>query len=305
VPRLLAFAQLVRLPNVFTAFADILLAACVVGYVTSNFVVLALMLAGSGCLYLAGMVWNDYFDRHDDAKTRPNRPIPSGRITLGTVRTLGFVLLLAGVACMTAAGFVGHPGSETLPVGFLVGVTLLVALILLYDSWLKHSPLGPLAMGGCRFLNVLLGCWAADASAIPPLVQWHAAGVVGLYIVGVTWFARTEEGTSRRGMLLAASAVMGVALALAAAVPAHFEPGHCPWYYLYLLVLFGFIIGWPIATAVRTPGAKQVQAAVKRCVLGLVLLDAVLACAFVGWPGLLVALLLVPALLLGRRVYST
>jgi len=40
-------------------------------------------------------------------------------------------------------------------------------------------------------------------------------------------------------------------------------------------------------------------------VLGLVALDAVLATMFVGLPGLLVLLLLPPALVLGKWVYST
>ena len=44
-------------------------------------------------------------------------------------------------------------------------------------------------MGLCRFLNVLLGLTVA-----PPgfWLAAHLALVVGLYVVGVTWFARTE-----------------------------------------------------------------------------------------------------------------
>ena len=292
--RLLAFAQFLRLPNVFTAFADVLLAACVVG-LFAHPLSLALLLAASGCLYLSGMAWNDFFDRHDDAKTRPNRPLPSGRITPRTAALVAAGLMLAGVAF---ALFAGLPGST---VGVVAGV--LAGMVVLYDAVLKHYWVGPVGMGACRFLNVLMGCALVAGDDV--LLPLHAAGVVGLYIVGVTWFARTEEGTSRRGMLVAASGVMGVALALAVILPLHFEPGRVPWYFLYLLVLFGFVVGGPIAAAIHTPSAKNVQAAVKRCILGLVLLDAVLATAFVGWPGLLIVLLLVPATLLGKRVYST
>jgi len=56
---------------------------------------------------------------------------------------------------------------------------------------------------------------------------------------------------------------------------------------------------------VASPGPREVQAAVKRCVLGLVALDAVLAAAFVGLPGLAILLLLPPALVIGKWVYST
>ena len=50
----------------------------------------------SGCLYCGGMVWNDFFDRADDAKTRPNRPIPSGRIRIGTAAVTGIALFAIG-----------------------------------------------------------------------------------------------------------------------------------------------------------------------------------------------------------------
>ena len=73
----------------------------------------------------------------------------------------------------------------------------------------------------------------------------------------------------------------------------------------YLLVAFGFCVGLPIARRFSIPAPKQVQAAVKRCILGLVVLDAVLATAFVGPAGLLILLLLLPAIWLGKWVYST
>ena len=62
-----AYAQLVRFPNVFTAFADICLGGLAAGILTSNATIsawtaFALLLAASGSLYCAGMVWNDYFD---------------------------------------------------------------------------------------------------------------------------------------------------------------------------------------------------------------------------------------------------
>ena len=73
----------------------------------------------------------------------------------------------------------------------------------------------------------------------------------------------------------------------------------------YLLVAFGFIIGIPVVRPIRQPSPANVQAGVKRCILGLVGLDALLATVFVGTPGLLLLLLLPPALWLGKWVYST
>jgi 4-hydroxybenzoate polyprenyltransferase len=299
-PRLLAFAQLLRLPNVFTAFADVALAGCVgaavypewqsSGYLSA----LALLALASGCLYLAGMVWNDVFDLDEDRRDRPFRPLPSGRIAVRTAGLLAGALTLAGVGFAFAAG---SPG---------LGIALAVA-VLLYDAWLKRTPLGPVAMAACRFLNVLLGLSAIPADAFPLPLRLHTAGVVGVYIVGVTWFARTEATRSNPLHLSGAAAVILLSLMLAVVLRSRVpgDPGPGAILFPYLLVAFGFAVGVPIRRALKHPGPREVQAAIKRCVLGLVGLDAVLAVAFVGLPGLAVLLLLPPALLLGKWVYST
>ena len=41
------------------------------------------------CLYAAGMVLNDAFDAELDARERPERPIPSGRISRSRHGVLG------------------------------------------------------------------------------------------------------------------------------------------------------------------------------------------------------------------------
>src|ERR1019366_1143630 len=77
-----SYAQLVRLPNLPSALADIGLAGLATGLVVARLPVFLLLLTSSACLYLAGMVWNDYFDLDQDRRERPDRPIPSGAITL-------------------------------------------------------------------------------------------------------------------------------------------------------------------------------------------------------------------------------
>jgi 4-hydroxybenzoate polyprenyltransferase len=300
--KLLAYAQLLRLPNVFTAFADICMAAAAAGYILDQPGVLALLLAASGCLYLAGMVLNDFFDRHEDAKARPFRPIPSGRVTPRTALILGSVLLVAGGGFAAAAT---DPITYKFRFGTPASIAGVLALaILVYDGFLKRTPLGPLGMGVCRFLNVLLGLSGSGPELWTGL-NIHLAAVIGVYIVGVTWFARTEEGESNRRQLIAAAIIMLAALGLAITVPAHLPAGSAPVYFPYFVAAFGFFIGSTIVIAIRQPGPKEVQAAVKRCILGLVALDAVLATAFVGAWGLLIVLLLLPARWLGKWVYST
>jgi 4-hydroxybenzoate polyprenyltransferase len=306
-PKLLAYAQLLRLPNVFTAFADICLGAAATGLIADAPGAFVFALAASGCLYCAGMVLNDYFDRSDDAKTRPYRPIPSGRVSPRTALILGGVLIIAGsffaVLADNAHVKFAYPSPPRV-------AALLIVAILLYNAYLKRTPLGPLGMGVCRFLNVLLGLSVTWPRPIPDELMWHLAAVVGAYIVGVTWFARTEEAASNRRQLMLAAGVMLLAVLGGLLVPAHFAPGTAhpdpaPWYFPYLVAGFIFYVGTPVVRAIRRPEPKPVQAAVKRGILGLVVLDAVLATAFVGWPGLLILLLLPPALRLGKWVYST
>jgi 4-hydroxybenzoate polyprenyltransferase len=300
------YAQLVRLPNVFTAFADIVLGALTAGALPGRWLPFVLLLLASGCLYCAGMVWNDFFDLEQDRKERPFRPIPSGRIARGTAAWFGAGLFVGGLFFSFLAGWtMTFRRDQT--VG-LMGTPVLLALFLIlailhYDRWLKRTWAGPLGMGTCRFLNVLLGL--SVAGAIPWLLGFHLAGIVGLYIVGVTWFARTEARVSNQTELTGAAIVMLAALLLALPLPLDREYNLGILLYPYLLVVFGFLLGFPLWQAIVTPTPANVQRAVKRAILGLVVFDAILSTPFAGLWGLLVLILLIPALYLGRWIYST
>jgi 4-hydroxybenzoate polyprenyltransferase len=306
-----AYAQLVRLPNLPTALADICLGALAGCTSPGQGVAFGLLLAASACLYSAGMVWNDYFDQEQDRRERPFRPLPSGRVSPQQAVQLGVVLLAAGVLLALAAGGVvawreGRGGWTP-----AVLAVCLAAAILLYDGWLKRTWAGPLGMGACRFLNVLLGVSACGSLLWPRGA--HLALVVGLYIVGVTWFARTEARLSSQTALRGAAAVMLAALLLALPLPLSLPPGQedvAPagsFVFPYLLVGLGFVVGLPVSQALANPTPSRVQAAVKRCLVGLVLLDAVLATAVAGAVGLLILLLLAPSVYLNRKswLYAT
>src|SRR4051812_2066946 len=148
-----AYAQLVRLPNVFTAMADITLAALATAALPERWPAFLLLLLASSCLYCGGMVWNDYFDIEQDRRERPFRPLPSNRVTLRAAAGLGTALLLVGVGCAALAGALSEP-YRVAPLLIAAGLAL---AILAYDGWLKRTVAGPVAMGTCRFLNVLLG----------------------------------------------------------------------------------------------------------------------------------------------------
>ncbi len=303
-PKTLAVAQLLRLPNVFTANADILLGTALCGALLKYPLPCLLLLLGSACLYLAGMAFNDYFDREEDARTQRHRPIPSGRIQARTAFLLGLALMLFGVGLCSLAPVLIEPSLSFLSLNRLLPL-LLVVLILLYDGPMKQTVLGPVFMGACRFVHVLMAALLLPMAEGLEAVPWHTAAVVGVYIIGVTWFARTEETQSQRWQLMAAVCVMALAVLLAATLPVHYPAGAVGWPYLYLLIGFVLLVGGPVLRGVRHLTPRAVQQAVKRSVLGLVLLDAVLAFVALGWYALLIALLLLPAAWLGRKVYST
>lgn len=293
-----SYAQLLRLPNVFTAFGDILMAAMAVGATADHVPAVVLLTAASGCLYLAGMVWNDLFDRDEDARTRPFRPIPSGRVPVRSAVTLAIALTLLG---NVFAGIVSVVTEQVAPT--IVAAVLTLA-ILLYDRWLKRTVLGPLAMGLCRFLNVFLGASLIGWDSFSPWIL-HLAAVVGLYIVGVTWFARKEEGTSPTAQLKLSTIVIIAALLLAVALPIHRPAGSVTPLSLFGLVAFGVYVVLALVRAIRTQSPQDVQFSVKRSILGLIVLDALLAVIAAGPPGLTLLLLLPPARWLGRTIYST
>ena len=94
-----AYLELLRLPNVFTAMADVVMGFffVVVVNVPVDAARLGLLVGASSLLYCAGMVLNDVFDFDLDARERPERPLPSGRISRPAAARLGWGLLATGV----------------------------------------------------------------------------------------------------------------------------------------------------------------------------------------------------------------
>lgn len=305
----LAYLQLLRLPNVFTAMAD-----AAMGYIFVRGAgdlargdlrasgELALLITASSLLYLGGMVLNDWFDVEIDRRERPQRPLPAGRIAAKSAARLGWSLPACGVIAATAAGVL---------IGSLLPTLVAAALalfIVLYDGMLKNSLLGPFLMGGCRALNVLLGMAAADA--FWRVENFLVAAAVGVYIAGVTFYSREESrgeaASGARLRLAAAIAVMMLGIAILAQLPA-VMPLTIPaprWHFFMLLL--GILIAWQCLRAVLDPRCGKIQAAVKQSIFSLVILDAAVVLAVAGAPAAVVILsLLIPAVVLGRWVYST
>jgi 4-hydroxybenzoate polyprenyltransferase len=320
----LAYLRLMRLPNVFTAIADIAMGFVFVHDMRQGLLAglrdswpsLVLLMAASSLLYTAGMIWNDVFDLEVDRRERPFRPLPAGQISLTSATRLGMLMLVAGVLLAALAGWVHRP-QEVSPWRSGIVAALLALAVLAYDAWLKNTPLGPLGMGLCRFLNVLLGMSAAGFASPPEesflsyhASSWLVAAGFGIYITGVTWFARSEATSSNRTQLTLATVVMMVGIGLIAllpVVPQENKPLRLPTQFVFLL--FG-VLALPTLRralgAIQDPQPENVQGVVKHCIMSLIVLNAAVA-MITSSPeaGLAIAALLAPMLLLGRWVYST
>jgi 4-hydroxybenzoate polyprenyltransferase len=167
-------------PNLFTVPGDPL-----AGFMLATGGVLHGRVAGamatSLLLYAAGLLLNDYFDRHVDAKERPERPIPSGAASARIVLAVGLALLVAAVGVAFA---VSHPGAGAV-------ATALALTVFAYDAGLKRVRwLGPVVMGSCRAGSVVLGATFAFRPMPPPVLV--AAGIAWAYTVCITVLAAGE-----------------------------------------------------------------------------------------------------------------
>jgi 4-hydroxybenzoate polyprenyltransferase len=292
-------ARLIRLPNVFTAPPDVLVGWVLWSNSRLDADVLWVLVA-SVCLYAAGMILNDWFDAQEDRRDRPYRPLPAGEVSVSLAFILGAGLLTAGVLIAWFAW----------PMAGMVAF-LLAGLILLYNGLLKKTPIASLAMGGCRTLNVLLGVVRAAGDDFNAVVQnfWStpAAWVAlanGLYITGVTLFARQEAKESSRPLLLLGG--MTWLSGMACLVGCWIQISTSTVMYFAIGVIVAIWIGVTLLRAYQTTKPKEVQIAIKTMIFGLVVCNGVSATA-AGSPlvGLVIILHLVPAYLLGRWLYST
>jgi 4-hydroxybenzoate polyprenyltransferase len=247
-----------------TAAADVVAGAAVSGHPGSTSL-LWLVLA-SASLYAGGVVLNDYCDRAIDSIERPERPLPSGRISAHTARNSGALLLVGGVVLASA---VGRTSGLT--------AALLALAIVGYDAVSKRNAFaGPLNMGACRALNLMLGMTIQAGT----LAQHGFLGTLPLaYIAGVTVLSRGEVAGGKRPVALVALMLVTLVAAAAVALAVHAHQ-NVIWWAAALAGLFAWRVLPPYWHAWRDPSPDRIRTAVRRGVLSLVLLDAVIAAAY-------------------------
>jgi 4-hydroxybenzoate polyprenyltransferase len=297
------YLTLVRFPNLFTLPSNVL-----AGYISSNTYntieinTIILVISSSVCLYAAGVIFNDVADRQLDRKERPNRPIPSGKISQKSAIILALLLIAISI---TVSYFIS--------VATFSIVLLLITAIILYDFMLKNSLFGPTIMGVTRVLNILLGASPNLSNLLVGQVDnvlYRLCLICAsefIYIASISALSRYETHknlsfklTWFHVLLLVIPLIFGVYATAIGLFNAN------AWF--YLLIFGGFILSTiTIANPSNSMTSSMLQKVISLLIIGIIILDAV----FIGgsldtwYLGMSTFALLIPTILLGKRFYAT
>lgn len=157
--------------------------------------------------YIGGMILNDVADLAVDRDERPNRPLPSGRVSRDAA-------LIAAVGSFALGlGVLAAFGRETLAAGFV-----LVAVVVAYDLLHLKSRAAVVLMGLARamvYITAALAAARGDLEALDLRLLAVLAGAMLAYIVLLSLVAR-EETRIRPG----SARWLGLLLPIVALAPA-------------------------------------------------------------------------------------
>jgi 4-hydroxybenzoate polyprenyltransferase len=193
------WASMARLPNIPTVWSNVftawVLAVGPLDIGSDHLRFLLLGLLGGSLVYVGGTILNDVLDLGFDRIHRPERPLPAGRISLRSAKILAWGFLGSGALLLLSPGY--YPA---LPVILLAAV---IAYTMIHK---KHRWLAVPLMGLCRaalvttiiFMRWGLGDFWGHRYTVEPT---HYAGVVWLYVSGISFLALGESNYIRRKMV--------------------------------------------------------------------------------------------------------
>ncbi len=285
-----AWMQLIRPSNVLTAISDVLAGVALACLLTQSGLphieLLSKISLASMFLYMGGIVFNDVFDVQLDKTERPERPIPSGRISVISASMLA-----------TGAFSVGCILAYSVSIQCFYIALGIVLMCLLYNGKAKHHYiLGPLTMGGCRGLNLLLGVAVVAVVA----AWWYVALVPIVYIAAVTNISRGEVyGNNKHALLvsLILYTIVVVTLVYVTLKSHHYSA-------FIFICFFVWMIFRPLIKALQTLDPKDVKKSVKFGVLALILMNASWVAISGFWPLALFLIATLPISIVLAKKYS-
>lgn len=261
---------------------------------------LAILILSSLLLYLSGIVFNDYFDIEEDRKERPFRPLPSGKVTKQKAFIIAAASMLAGNILVFAVG------ATSVVISIILSVTIIA-----YNFRLKHTIAGPFTMGAARFLNVFLGASPAfpallfSNNTILILRIMLVSVSVFLYVIAISILSRMEIGATR-----SIQTVMCPFFIIFAVITMIIFAGLVGVFKIDLVVSLTLFAGTVIITFKQTIfkdySSTGIQKAIKIMVLSIIILDSVFVSGTAGlYYGLATLLLIIPSIVLARKLYVT
>lgn len=292
----MGFARLARPANLPTAAADIFAGAIlglflgggnVLNVLQEHLPTMVLLTCSSMLLYAGGVVLNDVFDAKLDAVERPERTIPQGIVTLPQAILWGMFLLILGILLAFWTSILS---------GFIALV--LTFAIVLYDGYSKNNGfLGPLNMGICRGLNLLLGL-----SILGSLSNWWVGLVPVVYIFAVTLISRGEVHGNNKNHIIWAG-FLYIAVMVTMALSLYYLGGNVKRAFPFF-VLFAFLLFKPLFRAYQENTPQRIKKAVISGVLSLIVMDACWVAGTSDWMLAALTLLLLPLSLLLSKIFA-
>ena len=298
------YLTLVRFPNLFTLPSNVFagyFSTHIQGVIEIDTIVFISVI--SACLYAAGVIFNDLADRQIDHHERPNRPIPSGRISQRNAIILGTLLLVISI---TVSYFISA-GAFT--------VTLsLIAVILLYDFGLKNSFFGPAVMASTRVMNIILGSSPNLGNMVEGEIDYVFFRTTliciseFIYVLGISILSKYETHRKFPFPLLPICAsffLSPLAVGVYAVSAGLFNDNT----WIYLLIFGGFLL---LILKVITFSKSAMTGSLLQKIIGLLIVGIIIHdSVYIGgsldnwYTGMSTFVLLLPAILLGKRFYVT
>ncbi|KAF1078814.1 geranylgeranylglycerol-phosphate geranylgeranyltransferase [Methanogenium sp. MK-MG] len=241
------YLQIIRPVNALVAGIAVLLGVLVAGVEVTP--VMFLLVLSVFCITGAGNAVNDYCDRDIDAINRPDRPIPSGAVSMRGAAIYSAILFLAGIACAALV----HPAC--------FGIACLNSVLLVaYAARLKGVPLaGNLVVSYLAGSIFLFGGAAAGLDGL--LLNLPLAGIVFLPMTAREILKDAEDiegdregGASTLPMITGVLASCRIAAVLAAGAVVLSLLPIVPWWdgwYLAMIALADLVILSAAASSVR------------------------------------------------------
>ena len=261
-------------------------------------------------MYISGIVFNDYFDFETDLRERPNRPLPSRKVTKKEALIIALISLIsANILALVVSS------------ASLIISLILSFVVISYDFKLKNTILGPLTMGSARFLNIILG--ASPTLFVIILAYNHTnanyllARIIFVslslfvYTLAISLLSRKEvvvprtrehDGAQTRQIIVISFLLV---FAVIASIAFAVLLGILKMELTISLVLFSAIL---FVTFKQTnhDDSLTIQNAIKRMVISIIILDSIFITGLTGsYYGLLTLIFVLPSMFLARKLYVT